>query len=67
MESLTKNLPLFLPIIIVQIIFQITALIDLIKRNKEEIRWKNKIIWLIIIFVFGILGPILYFIFGRKS
>lgn len=58
MESLTKNLPLFLPIIIVQIIFQITALIDLIKRNKEEIRWKNKILWLIIIFVFGILGPI---------
>jgi len=67
MEYLTKNFPLLLPLIIIQIIFQFTALIDLIKKNKEEIRWENKIPWIIIILALGILGPILYFIFGRKS
>ncbi|ACK41616.1 MULTISPECIES: PLDc N-terminal domain-containing protein [Dictyoglomus] len=66
MEALRQNFPLLLPLFVVQLIFQITAIVDIFKRSKEEIRWENKIIWLIIILVFGFLGPVIYFIFGRK-
>lgn len=45
MEFLTQNLPLLLPIIILlQLIFQVFALIDVIKRKKEELRGDNKVI-----------------------
>ncbi|ACI19959.1 PLD nuclease N-terminal domain-containing protein [Dictyoglomus thermophilum] len=66
MEGLRENFILFLPLLLIQLVFQILAIVDLIKRNKEEIRWENKIIWAIIILAFGILGPMAYFVFGRK-
>lgn len=66
MEALRQNFPLFLPLFLIQLIFQIIAIVDIFKRSKEEIRWENKIIWLIIILAFGILGPVIYFIFGRR-
>ncbi len=66
MEALRQNLPLFLPLFLIQLFFQITAIVDIFKRSREEIRWENKIVWLIIILAFGILGPVIYFIFGRK-
>lgn len=66
MENISQIFPLILPLIILQLIFQIFAIINLIRRSKEELRWENKIVWGIIILVFGILGPIIYFLFGRK-
>ncbi len=66
MENISQILPLIFPLIILQLIFQIFTIIDLIRRPKEELRWENKIVWGIIILIFGILGPIIYFIFGRK-
>lgn len=66
MEFLSQNFLLLLPIILIQLIFQILALVDLIKKDIKEIRWENKLIWGIIILLFGLLGPILYFLFGRK-
>lgn len=66
MEFLSKDFPLLLPIVLIQLAFQIIALVDLFKKDIKEIRWENKVIWGIVIVLFGILGPILYFIFGRK-
>ncbi len=66
MENISQIFPLILPLIILQLIFQIFAVINLIRRPKEELRWENKIVWGIIILVFGILGPTIYFLFGRK-
>ncbi|MEN2984423.1 MAG: PLD nuclease N-terminal domain-containing protein [Dictyoglomaceae bacterium] len=66
MDNLSQVLPLIFPLIILQVVFQIFALVDLIRRPREEIRGENKIIWGIVILVFNILGPIIYFIFGRK-
>lgn len=66
MENISQYLPLILPILILQLIFQIFSLVDLFRTPKEEIRWENRIIWVLIILVFGILGPIAYFVFGRK-
>ncbi|EAD3380679.1 negative regulator of sigma-Y activity, partial [Listeria monocytogenes] len=42
----------------------LTAIIDLTKNWNTR---KNPIIWLIVIIVINIFGPIAYFIFGRKE
>lgn len=52
------------PFIIIQVILLITALVDLIKRPKTL---GPKWLWAIIIICINIIGPILYFIIGRKE
>src|SRR5699024_1651964 len=52
------------PFIIIQVILLITALVDLIKRPQTL---GPKWLWAIIIICINILGPILYFIIGRKE
>ncbi len=58
-------LPLLIPILLIQIGLQIYALIDLARQ--ERVRWNNKWIWVAIIILAEILGPIVYFIFARKE
>jgi len=54
-----------LPIIVVQVALQIAALVNLIKRDISQIRWNNKLVWVLIILLGEIIGPIVYFVFGR--
>lgn len=58
------NWSLLIPIIIIQLILMIVALIDWIKNeNTNGPRW----LWLLIILLVNFFGPIAYFIFGRKE
>jgi hypothetical protein len=66
MEFIIKYLAYLLPIIIIQIVFQIIAIVDLVRRPHEEIRGGSKALWVVVIIIFEILGPVIYFIFGRK-
>lgn len=52
------------PLIVIQVVLLVAALIDL-KRigSTNGPNW----IWAIVIICFSIVGPIVYFIFGRKS
>ena len=50
---------------IVQVILLIAALADLRKRSPEEING-DKRLWTVVAF-FDYIGPISYFLFGRKS
>ncbi len=56
--------PVILPIIAIILLLIIFALVDLY-RNKS--RRKNVLVWTIIIILVIPLGPILYFILGRKD
>lgn len=58
------NWLLLLPLIIIQIILAIVAIIDWIKVNSTN---GPRIMWLFIILIVNIIGPILYFILGRKD
>ncbi len=62
---LVKLLPLLIPILLLQIGLQIYALVDLYRQSK--VRWDNKWIWVAIIILLEILGPIVYFFLGRKE
>ncbi len=62
---LRQILPFIIPLVLIQLILMIVALIDLSKR--EKVRWLPKWAWAIIIIIGELLGPILYFILGRED
>ncbi|MCC0644088.1 MULTISPECIES: PLD nuclease N-terminal domain-containing protein [unclassified Clostridioides] len=63
MENLMEYLPLLLPVIILNLILVITALIHIIKHPNYKIG--NKAIWILLVLFISIIGPILYFTIGR--
>lgn len=57
-------LPILLPFLLVGSILILIALIDLYRhRNRRE----NVLMWTIIIVFFNTIGPVLYFMIGRKD
>ena len=65
LQKLIQYLPFIIPLVLLQLILLVVALIDLSKR--EKVRWLPKWAWAIIIVLGELLGPILYFIIGREE
>ncbi|MFT4138038.1 MAG: PLD nuclease N-terminal domain-containing protein [Bacillus sp. (in: firmicutes)] len=57
-------LPIILPVIAVGALLVLIAFIDLYRHRKTR---KNVLVWTLIILFVNILGPILYFVIGRKD
>lgn len=57
-------LPIILPVIAVGALLVFIAFIDLYRNRKTR---KNVLVWTFIILFVNILGPILYFVIGRKD
>lgn len=64
MQFLIDNFALLAPILIVQFGLMIVAIIDLIKTAETN---GPKWLWALIILFISMIGPIVYFIFGRRS
>ncbi|AQQ54451.1 PLD nuclease N-terminal domain-containing protein [Planococcus lenghuensis] len=63
MDTMTVILAL-LPVILIEFASLIFALVDLLKNpNPNGPKW----LWGIVIVVFQIIGPILYFVIGRRN
>jgi len=60
-----NEIVLIIPLVVIQLGLLIFALMDLVKRPK--VRGDNKLLWGILIVVVGIIGPLVYFIFGREE
>ncbi|MER2088802.1 PLDc N-terminal domain-containing protein [Sporosarcina sp. JAI121] len=60
------NIPwnLILPIIVLQLILMTIALIDVIRHQRTNGPF---IMWIFIIVFVNLIGPILYFVFGRRQ
>lgn len=65
MENIQSLLPVIIPVAIIELTLMTVALFHLFSHS-EEIRG-SKIVWIIVIVMINILGPILYFVFGRKK
>ena len=63
MNTLIEYLPFIIPIIIIEMILAITALVHVLKHPKY--RFGNKTLWILIVLLIQIIGPIVYFVFGR--
>ncbi|MGG3564559.1 PLD nuclease N-terminal domain-containing protein [Neobacillus rhizosphaerae] len=64
MDSIVSNLPIIAPIIIIQLILIVVAIIDLVRIDQTK---GPKWLWVIIILFVNIIGPILYFVIGRRN
>lgn len=63
-EVLLDALPYLIPLLILELGLMIFALVDLI--NRQSVRG-DKAMWVALIIFIGIIGPIIYFIFGRQK
>jgi Phospholipase_D-nuclease N-terminal len=63
--SITEFLPYLIPVILLEWVLMIIALVDLIRREKT--RWLPKWVWAIIVVFIQIFGPIAYLILGREE
>ncbi|GBF72572.1 hypothetical protein PA598K_00829 [Paenibacillus sp. 598K] len=57
----------FLPIIALQALLVAIALVHLVRRDARSVRDENKWLWAVVIVVINIIGPIIYFVWGRKD
>jgi hypothetical protein len=64
-DILRQYLPLLIPVLIIQIILLIVGLVDLFKSTTitRGPRW----VWALVIIFINIIGPIIYFVVGRKE
>lgn len=63
MEEFMKYLPFLLPILVVELALMLTALLHVLKHKKY--RFGNQLLWVFIVVIFQIVGPLLYFTIGR--
>lgn len=63
-ERFLQFLPLIIPIVLLQLILMVIALVDLARRERTN---GPKWLWAVIIIVGELIGPIVYFIIGRKE
>jgi len=64
MDQLQPYLPLLIPFLIIQLILMIAALVDLARREKTR---GPKWVWVLVIILVNIIGPVIYFIVGRQE
>jgi uncharacterized membrane protein YhaH (DUF805 family) len=59
-----KYIPFLIPVLIIQLVLIITALIDLVRREHTR---GPKWVWALVILLINFIGPIVYFVVGRKE
>ena len=57
-------IPLLVPIFVIQLILLVVALLDLRKQSTTR---GPKWMWVLVIVFLNLIGPILYFVMGRKE
>jgi len=60
-----KLLALLIPVILLELGLLVWALLDVIRR--ERVRGGNKVVWILVIVLINLIGPIIYFLFGRED
>jgi hypothetical protein len=61
-----KNaLPYLIPLLVVEIVLLFVAIIDLDRR--KYVTGNNKLVWVLVVVIIGIIGPVIYFVFGRRE
>lgn len=63
-EKFIQLLPFIIPLIILQLILMMVALVDLSRRERTR---GPKWVWALVIILGELIGPIVYFIFGREE
>ncbi len=65
LKIILNMLPFLIPLFIIQVALMVIALVDLVKR--ERVRGGNKVVWVLVIILINIIGPIIYLLAGREE
>lgn len=63
MNMLMEYLPFLIPLILIELILALTALIHVLRH--PHYKFGNKPVWVFVVLFFQIIGPVIYFVFGR--
>lgn len=63
MNTAFEYLPMLLPVVVIEVILMLTALVHVLRH--PHYRFGNKAVWVIVVIFVQIIGPIVYFVFGR--
>ncbi len=63
LQFFLDNLALFLPLVLLEFLLMIAAAIHVVKH--PHYRFGTKAMWLLIVLLVQIIGPVCYFVFGR--
>lgn len=64
MEAIRAMLPYLVPVILLELALVVFALRDLVRRDRVN---GPKWLWILIIVLIQLLGPMLYFVIGRRD
>jgi hypothetical protein len=64
-ETVIQILPYLAPVIFLEFVLLVVALIDLARR--KHVTGGNKIIWILVTVFIQVIGPIIYLAAGRKE
>ena len=64
--TLAEILPFLIPLIVLQLVLMGVGLYDL-TRPERRVKGDSKVVWALIIIFVNLLGPLLYFLFGREE
>ena len=54
------------PLVLIEIGLMIWGLYDL-TRHERKVRGDSKVLWALVIIFIGLIGPVVYFLFGREE
>ena len=63
MDQLMEYLPFLIPLVIIEWALAITALVHVVRH--PNYRFGSKVFWILIVLLIQIIGPVVYFVFGR--
>lgn len=63
MNDLMTYLPFLIPLFVLELVLLITALVHVLRHPKY--RFGNKVMWVVIVVVIQVIGPVVYFLIGR--
>lgn len=63
MNTLFEVIPLLVPVLLVDIILAVVAVRHILRH--PHYRFGNRAMWLVIVVVLLLFGPIIYFVFGK--
>ena len=64
LSEIQKYIPFLIPVVVIELALMIAALVDLVRREQTR---GPKWAWALVIVLANFIGPIVYFVIGRKD
>lgn len=63
MYSLLEMVPILIPVLLVDIVLAIAAILHILRH--PHYRFGNRVMWLMIVVILLLFGPVIYFVLGK--